>query len=223
MTCPLDWRTWTRELPAWLGAVAVTACLPQNPAAGDRQVYGQSHLGGASRQESTMTGWEGCKTSPVQTGESVDLMGMTFTFRLTGKDTNGKFSITDQYALPGAGPTWLHAHPAEETFIVVNGEFEVYGRENGTKVARRLGPGGIHHVGANAPHAVKNVGPTLGRILLLFHPADLQEGLFKDVGKPTTATSDPAPEQGPPTREMMAKLLSTFKKHKLELLEPLGP
>ncbi len=170
-----------------------------------------------------MTSWEGCKTSPVQTGESVDLMGMTFTFRLTGKDTNGKFSITDQYALPGAGPTWLHAHPAEETFIVVDGEFEVYGRENGTKVSRRLGPGDIHHVGANAPHAVKNVGSTRGRILLLFHPADLQEGLFKDVGMPTTATSDPAPEQGPPTPEMMENLLSVFKKHKFELLEPLGP
>ena len=170
-----------------------------------------------------MTSWEGCKTSPVQTGESVDLMGMTFTFRLTGKDTNGKFSITDQYALPGAGPTWLHTHPAEETFIVVDGEFEVYGRENGSKVARRLGPGGIHHVGANAPHAVKNVGSTCGRILLLFHPADLQEGLFKEVGTPTTATSDPAPEQGPPTPEVMAKLLATFKKHKFELLEPLSP
>ena len=199
------------------------ACLPHNPATGNRHVYGQDRLGEFGYQESIMTGWEGCKTSPVQTGESVDLMGMTFTFRLTGKDTNGKFSITDQYALPGAGPTWLHTHPAEETFIVVDGEFEVYGREDGTKVARRLGPGGIHHVRANAPHAVKNVGSTCGRILLLFHPADLQERLFKDLGTPTKATSDPAPEQGPPTAEMMAGLLSLFKKHKLELLEPLAP
>jgi quercetin dioxygenase-like cupin family protein len=77
---------------------------------------------------------------------------MIFAFRLSGKDARGKFSITDQYALPGAGSGFLHTHPAEETFIVLEGELAVYGRVNGKKVSQRLGPGGIHHVGSNAPH-----------------------------------------------------------------------
>lgn len=54
---------------------------------------------------------------------------------------------------------------------------------------------------------------------MLFHPADLHEGLFKEAGRPTTPTSDPAPIQGPAAPEMIAGLLAIFKKHKLELLE----
>ncbi len=167
-----------------------------------------------------MTSWEGCVISHPKTGPAVDALGMTFAFRLTGKDTDGMFSITDQYALPGAGPAFLHAHPATETFIVLEGDFEIYGREHGKKVSARMGPGSIHHVASNAPHGAKNIGTTMGRVLLLFHPADLQEGVFKDLGKPTSAEAKPEPlRPGPPPAEVLQHWLKVFEKHKVALLE----
>lgn len=170
-----------------------------------------------------MTTWEGSASSAPRTGETVDFFGITHTFRLAGKDTDGAFSITEGYVLPGAGPDFLHTHPAAETFIITEGRFEVYGRVDGKKVSQRVGPGHIHHVGSNAPHGFKYVGSTRGRVLLLFHPADLQEAFIREGGKPSTPTSDPEPMQGPPSPESMKRLGELFRKHKVELLERPGP
>ena len=167
-----------------------------------------------------MTKWEGSVSSAPRTGETVDFLGMTFAIRLTGKDTNQTFSITDNYALPGTGAPFLHAHPAAETFIVLEGEFEVYGRADGKKVSLRVGPGYVHHVASNAQHGYKNVGTTPGRMLLVFHPADLQEAFFKDAGRPTTPTANPTPLQGPPPPEVLERLMALMRKHKIEASEP---
>ena len=167
-----------------------------------------------------MTNWDGCTTSAPKTGPTVDFMGMTLAFRLTGKDTGGTFSITDQYTLPGAGPNFLHAHPAHETFIVMEGEFEFYGQQSGKKVTSRLGPGSIHHVASNAPHALKNAGKTMGRLLLIFHPGDIQESFFQEIGRPSSAESRPEPiPQGPPPPELLQRWMDLFAKHKVTLLE----
>ncbi len=83
-------------------------------------------------------------------------MGLTMAFRLTEKETGGAFSIADMCALPGAGLRYLHGHPAAETFIVLEGEFEFFGRENGKKVSTRMGPGSNHHAAPNAPHGVRD-------------------------------------------------------------------
>ncbi len=59
----------------------------------DRSVGPGGFIGRISwrgREDRTLTTFEGCKTSPLRTGESLDLMGMTFTFRLTGKDPGGE-------------------------------------------------------------------------------------------------------------------------------------
>jgi quercetin dioxygenase-like cupin family protein len=166
-----------------------------------------------------MTSWEGSVNSPPMTGETVDFMGSTLAFRLRGKDTKGKFSITDANFLPGAGPQFLHTHPAEETFIILEGEFELYGRVNGKKVAERAGPGHIHHVDGNAPHGIKNVGSAPGRALLMFHPADLQEAFFAEVGAPSTPKSAPLPVRGPPPPDVQAKNAAAMQKHHIVFLE----
>jgi len=165
-----------------------------------------------------MTTWEGSTTSSPRTGTTVDVLGMTMSFRLNGAETAGKFSITDSYVLPGAGPVFLHTHPAEETFIILEGQFEVYGRVDGTKVSQTVGPGHIHHVSSNAPHGIKNSGSTMGRMLLLFHPADLQESLFRDIGKSTSPTAMPMPLTKP-SPEDVARLMKAFEKHRMKLLE----
>src|ERR1700732_218996 len=53
----------------------------------------------------------------------IGLVGDTYTILLAGKDTAGRFCLIDMHIPPGGGPP-PHRHNFEETFIVLEGEFE---------------------------------------------------------------------------------------------------
>lgn len=111
---------------------------------------------------------------------------------------------------PGTGPAFLHAHPAQESIGIIEGDFEFYAPGPKGKVATRGGVGDIHHVGPSQPHGLKNVGNRVGRAFIVFHPADVQERFFEELHEVLRLTS------GPPD---VAALAPVFAKHGFVMIE----
>jgi quercetin dioxygenase-like cupin family protein len=111
---------------------------------------------------------------------------------------------------PGSGPAFLHAHPAQESIILMEGEFEFYSQGPNGKASMKGAPGDIHHVGSNRPHGLKNVGDRQGRAFIVFHPADIQERFFEDLHEALSKT------RGPPDLVALAPL---FSKHGFVMIE----
>lgn len=137
-------------------------------------------------------------------------MGVTIYRRVTGDESGGAYSVMEHIFPPGGGPAFLHTHPAQETIMIREGDFEFYSKGIKGKETTRGGPGDIHHVASLGPHGLKNVGAVPGRAFIVFHPADLQEKFFVEFDEIFTK-ANVAPD---PTR-----LQALFKRHNLTLLE----
>lgn len=122
-------------------------------------------------------------------GTTYYVIGDIIHFRLTGAQTNGAYSAVEVISQPGGGPSFLHTHEPQETFHVLEGVFEVYGQdEQGEKYAIRADVGDTIQVSANVPHGFRNVGDGVGRMLLIYEPADPMLRFFAEVGIPVSGT-----------------------------------
>lgn len=118
-----------------------------------------------------------------------NVIGDIICVRLTGAQTNGAYSAVEVISQPGGGPSFLHTHEPQETFYVLEGVFDVYGQaEHGEKYAIRAGVGDTVQVPANVPHGFKNVGEGVGRMLLIYEPADPMLQFFAEIGIPVSGT-----------------------------------
>lgn len=100
---------------------------------------------------------------------------------LTDKsETDAQYAVFEEQVPPLGGPP-PHMHPDEEVFYVVEGSFEfvLNDLENPFKVL----PGSVVHVPSNALHTFKNVGNTMGKMVVLLSPGNLLE-YFRVIGEP---------------------------------------
>ncbi len=120
------------------------------------------------------------------------VIGDIIHIRVTGAQTSGAYSAVEVVSQPGGGPSFLHTHEPQETFIVLEGVFELYGQdEQGDKYAIRAAVGDTVQVPANVPHGFKNVGESIGRMLLIYEPADPMLRFFAEVGLPVVPGVSP--------------------------------
>lgn len=111
--------------------------------------------------------------------------GDVVTCKLLGADTGGAYSVLETVSPPGAGPP-PHVHGREdECFYVVEGSFEFY--VEGRTIA--AAPGDVLQAVRGVPHHFKNVGSTPGRLLVVVHPAGI-ENFFAELAE--------QPLDGPP-------------------------
>jgi quercetin dioxygenase-like cupin family protein len=54
-------------------------------------------------------------------GEALWFLGTRATIKVSGEDTGGRFALWENEFGRGAAPP-LHAHPEDETFLVLDGE-----------------------------------------------------------------------------------------------------
>jgi quercetin dioxygenase-like cupin family protein len=141
---------------------------------------------------------------PVGGGRKVNILGIPMLIRIHGRDTDGVLSSVESHDLPGGGPP-PHIHSREdETFQVLEGEYEfsVDGKsfiaETGSTV---YAPRGI-------PHTYRCLGPASGRLMCVITPAGF-EGFFEAIGALT-------PEQ----QQDIPRVLSIGKEFGLEFLPP---
>jgi quercetin dioxygenase-like cupin family protein len=97
--------------------------------------------------------------------------------KLTAAESGGELTVIEDVIAPGAGPP-LHVHDREnETYYVLEGEFEF---TCGDDVVRG-GPGTFVHAPRRIPHRYCNVGSRPGRMLFGFTPAGI-EAFFTELG-----------------------------------------
>jgi mannose-6-phosphate isomerase-like protein (cupin superfamily) len=145
--------------------------------------------------------------------KTVVVLGEPVTTILSGEDTGGQYAIVESVTPPGGGVPLLHTHPVQETFWVIEGEYEIYGRDAaGNKYATPARVGEAVHVPNGSPHGFRNVGQTPGKLLFIFEPAGVMEDFFEEVGLPV---ADKTPE-GPPDQE---KLMQALQRYNIVFLE----
>lgn len=136
------------------------------------------------------------------TGVPLDIYGDILYFKVTGKDTQGKYAIMESLTPPQLGPP-LHVHHREdESFYILEGDylFEVDGKQ------QELHAGDFAWAPRDVPHCFQNIGQTTGRMIIVIEPAGI-ENFFAEIAALT----------GPPD---LAKALPIFGKYGLELLGP---
>ena len=148
--------------------------------------------------------------SPIQVppdgGKKVNVLGKPMFIRIHGRDTGGLLSVIETHDAPGDGPP-LHIHHREdETFHILEGEYEftVAGKTIHAKPGTTLfAPRGI-------PHAYRHVGQSRGRLLGVITPAGC-EGFFEEIGA-----------LSPQHQQEMPRVMEIAKKFGVEILPPPG-
>ena len=143
------------------------------------------------------------------------LVGDTYTVLITGKDTDGRYTLIDMHVPPRGGPP-PHRHDFEEMFTVLDGEVEITFRGR-TLVART---GDTINVPANAPHAFTNATELPARLLCTCAPAG-QEEFFTLVGHPVgTRTEAPPVLDAAAQAALIDKAQALAPLYRTELLPP---
>jgi quercetin dioxygenase-like cupin family protein len=132
---------------------------------------------------------------------SVHYIAYTFSFLVSGKDTDGAFSLTHCFFREGKEFTPPpHYHKFEdETFYILDGEIEFHVGDK----KFRAGAGEVVYAPKNVPHHFNIISKT-AKALLLITPAGI-ETFFKEFGVPAqTLDLPPIPKTNPREEEFAA-------------------
>ena len=145
-------------------------------------------------------------------GRTVHLLGSLLTFKATGAETEGAFSLVEAVTAPGEGaPPHLQRRDAE-AFYVLEGVFEfTIGGETVRGEA-----GSVHYVPRDVPHAFRNPGDTPARMLILNVPAGMHENFFAEAGDVVADATSFPPKAAPD----IARIGAAAGRNGIELLLP---
>jgi quercetin dioxygenase-like cupin family protein len=141
---------------------------------------------------------------PNDGGRQVNVLGIPMRIRIHGRDTGGIVSAVESHDVPGGGPPPHIHHREDETFQVLEGEYEwtVGGK---TFVARKgttiFAPRGV-------PHTYRYVGQTPGRLMCVITPAGF-ERFFEEIGA-----------MSPQQQQDIPRVMGIGEKYGLEILPP---
>jgi mannose-6-phosphate isomerase-like protein (cupin superfamily) len=119
-------------------------------------------------------------------GESYWVLGDLYTFKVTGKQTNGVFTVIEQIIKPQSGPPPHIHHREDEVFYVIDGKFSFL---NGDK-QDVFDAGATIYVPKGTLHTFQNIDKQPGRLLVLITPAGLEE-FFYAIGTPAADMATP--------------------------------
>ncbi|MBX7168636.1 MAG: cupin domain-containing protein [Pirellulales bacterium] len=113
--------------------------------------------------------------------------------KLVGSDTGGAFSVFETIVPPQGGPPPHVHHREDETFYVVEGQFEF--SVSGRTIS--AGPGAVVYAPRDLPHRFQNDSATPGKMLVIACPAGI-EHFFAELSQ--------FPATGPPEVEKLQAL-----------------
>jgi quercetin dioxygenase-like cupin family protein len=144
-------------------------------------------------------------------GDAYWFFGDIYTFKVTGKETNGAFTIFDQVVQPQNGPPPHIHHREDEAFYVIEGRFSFLSGDKETVCEA----GSFIYIPRGVIHTFKNIGDTQGKLLVTFSPAGL-EGFFYALATPATDLTKP-PLFDPAVSD---KLLEFAKEYAMDIVLP---
>ena len=133
------------------------------------------------------------------------LGGQLLTFKVTAEQTGGAYSLFEDTVPPQHGTAPHIHHREDESFYVVEGEFE-FSRDGETI---RAGAGSLIYVPRGSLHAFKNVGEERGRLLMSQTPGGLHERFFEEIGEEGTDRTTPPVVAEPPDLSAIAAKYGT--------------
>ncbi len=118
---------------------------------------------------------------PINGGKQVNVLGIPIFIRIHGCDTGGVLSLVESHDIPGGGPPPHIHHREDETFQILEGDFEFIVDDK--KITARQGttifaPRGV-------AHTYRYLGQTPGRLMCIITPSGF-EGFFEEVGALTS-------------------------------------
>ena len=158
----------------------------------------QDHLTRAVEEEKME---EGTHIPPGEGRRSLWVLGELATCKIPSRRTGGAYALFEVTTQPGAGPPPHVQHREDESFYVLEGEYEfLIGGET-----LRVGAGSHLYVPKGTLHMHKNVGEGVGMMLLTQTPGGLYERFFEEVGKPADGDAGPLVfEDHPDARRIIA-------------------
>ena len=116
---------------------------------------------------------------PPGAGDTVFLVGDTYTTLLSGAQTGGTLALLEALVPAQTGPP-PHVHHAEdETFVLLEGVLDF----NVGDDVHRAEADSVIFVPRGTLHHFSNVGDRLARMLFMYSPAGM-EGMFSEIGSP---------------------------------------
>jgi quercetin dioxygenase-like cupin family protein len=150
---------------------------------------------------------------PLRAGACLRVVDELVTFKITGADTQGRYSVFEILSPPQGGPIGLHTHPQQQTFYVLDGIYIISMMPHGALLTVRVGPGAAVHIPAGVPHSYRNVAFLPARLLAIVAPADFEQ-FIAELGVPA-ADLDGAAPAGPPAAEQIAAVMA---RHNVRML-----
>ena len=144
-------------------------------------------------------------------GDSFWVLGDLYTFKVTGKQTNGAFTVVDQVIQPQSGPPPHIHHREDEAFYVLAGRFSfLCGDKQSIFEA-----GSFVYVPKGTLHTFKNIDAQQGRLLVTITPAGLEDFFYR-IGTPAAdLATPPAFDPG-----VIDKLMQLAKDYQLDIRLP---
>jgi quercetin dioxygenase-like cupin family protein len=135
--------------------------------------------------------------SPGEGTRSLWVLDELLTYKVPSHQTGGAYSLFEATSHPGSGPPPHIHHREDESFYVLEGEYEFL-IDGHTKKA---GTGSLLCVPKGVLHAHRIVGDGPGKMLLIQTPGGLYEHFFEKAGRPANHNDDDPPffEERPET------------------------
>jgi quercetin dioxygenase-like cupin family protein len=149
-----------------------------------------------------------CLMKPIQIssdgGEQVNILGIPMVIRLHGQDTGGLVSVVESHDVPGGGPP-PHIHRREdETFQVLEGEYEFL--VDGKSIVAKKGA--TIFAPRGTPHTYRYLGQAPGRLMCIITPAGFEK-FFETIGALT-----------PKEQQDIPRVINIAREFGLEILPP---
>ena len=141
---------------------------------------------------------------PNDGGKQVNILGIPMLIRIHGRDTDGTLSAVESHDVPGGGPPPHVHHREDETFQILEGEYEwmvgdtKFIAQKGTTI---FAPRGV-------PHTYRYLGQTPGRLMCIITPSGF-EGFFEEIGA-----------MSPQQQQDIPRAMKIGMKYGLEFLPP---
>jgi len=147
-------------------------------------------------------------------GKMFWLLTDLFTFKITGAETGGAFTVTEVDAGPELGPP-PHIHrDADESFYILEGTFDfmLAGR------TFSAGPGAFVHLPKGVVHTHRAGGGAAAKAIVMQAPAGV-ERFIEEAGTATTAAS---PRPPAPSLPELERIVAIALRHGIEVPPPPG-
>ena len=172
-------------------------------------VHGQ----GTHGAEGAQRGDEAVNTPPGEGKRTLWVLGEAVTYKVSSRRTGGAYAMFEVATPLGAGPPPHVQHREDESFYVLEGEYDFLVESR----TLRVGAGSLLYIPKGTLHGHQSVGAGVGRMLVTQTPGGLYERFFEEVGMPSGSANRSLPFGDQPGA---GRIIEIAAEHGIEIPAP---